>query len=323
VIAVNGAIPAEELSSLTGTVIPTLAELIGGIVPILGTIYVILAMGISIVLFSYGIFFQTREFLPEKLKRTSRFLLSFAPLILIMLLVQWLLYTGSASFSEVLGIIGLLLLPILGGIFPMLMLASSRRKGDYIPKRTFRFLGNPLVITIVCLIYLSSLFVYGFFIWEDPVPRALAIGTGVLVLILTYLIIRQGAFRQRVVIELRAQVADNNERTTLTLVDAGKPLQGSYRLVYADGEHSGQGNEIEIPSFKQLKNIYLTFHSPEAKEMKLWFHRVTPEGISEPISTGVRVKIHDDATAIQIDPQTGQMIMPLTTRANELEISFN
>ena len=323
VIAVNGAIPAVQLSSLTGTVIPTLAELIGGIVPILGTIYVILAMGISIVLFSYAIFFQTREFLPENSERTTRFLFSFTPLFLILLVVQWLLYTGSATFSEVLGFIGLLLLPILGGIFPMLMLAASRRKGEYLPKRTYRLLGNPLVVTVVCLIYLSALFIYGFFIWEDPIPRALAIGSGILVSFVTFLIIQQGALRQRVVIEFRMYLADNNERATLTLVDAGKPLQGSCRLLYADQELSREGKEIEIPLVKQLKSIYLTFHSPEAKEMKIWLHRVTPEGISEPISAGVQLRKVDQDKPIQIDLQTTQVIMPLTTRANELKISFN
>jgi hypothetical protein len=204
----------------------------------------------------------------------------------------------------------------------MLMLAASRRKGEYIPKRTFRFLGNPLVVTIVCLIYLSALFVYGFFIWEDLVPRALAIGSGVLVSIMTLLIIRQGAFRRRVVIELKVQVADNYERATLTFVDAGKPLQGSCRLLYADEEIAQQGNGIEIPSFKQLNNISVTFHSPEAKEMKIWLHRVTPEGNSEPISSGVQVRKDDQKKPIQIDPQTNQVIMPLTTQANELEISF-
>jgi len=35
---------------------------------------------------------------------------------------------------------GVLLIPILGGIFPILMLAASRRKGDHIAKLSFGFL---------------------------------------------------------------------------------------------------------------------------------------------------------------------------------------
>ena len=237
------------------------------------------------------------------------------------LLVEWLLYTNSASFSGILGVIGALILPILGGIFPMLILAASRRKGDYLPKRTFGFLGNPLVLTTVYLIYLSSLFAYGVFIWDDPIKRLLAIGTGFVVLIITYLVIRQGGFVERVVVELRVELSDTGERTTLTLVNAGKSLTGKFKLLYANEERSGQGNEIEIPSYKKLKTIFIEFPLVSAKEIKVWLHRVTPEGNSEPISAAVRIKGNGDGAAIQLDPKTGQVILLLTSQLDELEIT--
>lgn len=321
VIAVNGAVPSIELSNETGTALSPLAIKIGGSVSILGIIYVILAMGIGSVHFSFGLFYQVREALPSNTKRTIQFLFSVAPIFLLFILVEWMLFTNSESFSGLLGIMGVLLVPILGGIFPMLMLAASRRKGDYAPKLLFGFLGNPLVLTFVYLIYLGSVFIYGFFIWGDPIQRLIAISVGIVVLIVTYLVVRQGAFASRAVIELKVEVSDTQERATLAIIDQGKPLVGSFKFVYANGEKSIEGAEIEILSYKQLKNVFIEFSSVASKEMKVWLHRVTPEGNSEPISAALRIRDGGADAAVQLDPKTSQVLIPLTSRVNGLEIT--
>jgi len=132
---------------------------------------------------------------------------------------------------------------------------------------------------IAYLIYLASVFVYGVFIWEDTAQRLMAIGVGITIIIVTYLVIRQGAFASRVVIELKVEVSDTDERATLAIVDAGKPLMGTFRFVYANEERSMKGSEIEIPSFRLLKSIFIELSPPSSKEMKVWIHRVTPEGL--------------------------------------------
>jgi amino acid permease len=323
VIAVNGAIPSIGLSNLTGTALSPLAAKIGGIVPILGVIYVILAMGMGSIHVSYGLFYQVREALPSDVKRTIQFLVSLAPVFLLFILVEWMLFMKRGSFSWLLGILGVFLFPIMGGIFPMLMLAASRRKGDYTPKLAFGFMGNPIVLTIVYLIYLGSVFVYGFFIWDDPIQRFIAIGVGIMILIVTYLVIRQGAFAPRVVIELKVDVSDTDERATLAIVDAGKPLVGTFKLVYAKEEQIMKGSEIEIPSYRQLKNIVVEFSVGSSMEMKVWIHRVTPEGSSDAIPVSLRIKDGDADKAIQLDSNSSQIIMPLLSQANRLEIILN
>ncbi|MFC2043456.1 aromatic amino acid transport family protein, partial [Chloroflexota bacterium] len=322
VISVNGAISPDDLINETGTALSPLALKIGGSVSILGIIYVILAMGIGSVHVSYGLYYQVREVLPPNVKRTIQFLISVAPIFLLFILVEWMLFTNRESFSWLLGIIGVLLVPILGGIFPMLMLAASRRKGDYAPKLSFGFLGNPLVLTIVYFIYLGSVFIYGFFIWEDPIQRVIAIGVGIVVLIVTYLVIRQGAFASRVVIELKVEISDTDERATMTIIDKGKPLTSTFRFVYVNGEQSISGTDVEIPSYKQLKNIFIEFSSVSSKEMKVWLHRVTPEGNSEPIFAALRIKDGGTDAAVQLDPKTSQVIIPLTSRVSGLEITL-
>jgi hypothetical protein len=217
---------------------------------------------------------------------------------------------------------GVFLIPIIGGIFPMLMLAASRRKGDYTPKLIFDFLGNPLVLIIVYLIYLGSVFAYGVFIWEDPIQRIMAISVGFVMLIVTYVVIRQGAFASRTVIELKVEASDPGERATLIIVEAGKPLIGTFKLVYANEECSIKGSEIEIPSYRQLKNICIEFSTPKSKEIKIWLHRVTPEGNSNAILAELRIKASDADKVIQPDLRSGQVIMPLTSPANRLEIKL-
>jgi hypothetical protein len=189
VFSVNGAISPVVLSKETGTALSPLAIKIGGPISILGIIYVILAMGMGSVHMSYGLYYQVREALPSKTKKTTQFLVSVAPIFCLFITIEWMLFTNRVSFSWLLGIVGVLLLPLLGGIFPMLMLAASRRKGDYTPRLSFGFLENPLILGFVYLIYLGSGFIYGFFIWEDPIQRLIAIGVGIMTLIVTYLVI--------------------------------------------------------------------------------------------------------------------------------------
>jgi len=322
VIAVNGAIPSIELINETGTAISPLAIKIGGVVPILGIIYIILAMGIGSVHMSYGLYYQVREALPSNAKKTTQFMVSMTPILLLFIAVEWMLFTGRESFSWLLGILGVILLPLLGGIFPMLMLAASRRQGDYIPKFSFSFLGNPLVLTIIYLIYLGSVFVYGIFIWSDPTQRFITIGVGLVVLVVTYLIIRRGAFDSRVVIELKVETSDTGERAILKIVDAGRPLAGTFRFLYANEEKSANGVEIEIPAYRQLRNIFIEFPPVSSKEMKVWLHRITPEGNSEPISATLCVKDRDDEKIFQLNDNLPQIVMPLTFKDNFFEIAL-
>lgn len=204
----------------------------------------------------------------------------------------------------------------------MLMLAASRRKGDYVPKLSLGILGNPFVLTIVYLIYLGSIFAYGLFIWDNPIERFMAIGVGMVLLLVTYLVIRQGALASRAVIELMVDVSDNNERATLTMIDEGKPLSCTLQLVYANAEKSMSGSQVEIPSYKEVKNICVELSSLSSREVKVWIHRVTQEGNSEPISASLNFKSDSGDEIVQLDVKTGQMIRPLSPKTKRLEINL-
>jgi len=321
VVTVNGAIPALDLINETGTALSPLVIRIGGIVPILGIIYVVLAMGIGMVHTSYGLYYQVREMLPSSIKKTPQFLIGMAPILLIFCIVEWMLFTRQESFSQLIGVPGTVLLPLIGGIFPMLMLVAARRKGEYMPKLVFGLLESPLVLTIVYMIFLGSVFIYGIFIWEEPIQRLMAIAVGVITLVFTYIVIRQGAFASRAVIEFRVDVSDIHERATLTMIDKGKPLAGDFRLLYKNKEETRHGSEIEVPSYKQLKNIIVHFPLLSSQEIKIWFHCVTPEGNSDPIPAKLQLRDGVDSI-VHLGSNTGSVLIPLKSTVFELEITF-
>ena len=323
VIAVNGAIAPEILKNATGTALSPLGFRIGGIVPLLGAIYVVLAMGMGSVHISYGLFYQAREFLPSNVKRAVLNFISLTPILILFIVVEWLLFTHRESFPWFLGVLGVLLVPLLGGIFPILMLAASRRRGDYLPKLSFGFLNHPAVVAAIYLLYLGSVFIYGLIIWQDPIQRVVAVGVGIIIILVTLLVIRQGAFAPRTVVELRVQALDNDQRVTFAVIANGNPLEAAIRLTYNDEEQTIHGTEVQIPSFKKLRKIFVEIPSGSSRELKVWLHVITPEGYSEPLPAKVTLRRGDDQKEIHLNTSDGQAILPLTAEDNKLEILFD
>src|SRR5438034_2601953 len=70
VIAVNGAIAPQILVGFSGTALTPLARQVGPTVNVLGTIFVILAMGMASIHFSLALFFTVREWIPGQFRHT-------------------------------------------------------------------------------------------------------------------------------------------------------------------------------------------------------------------------------------------------------------
>ena len=78
------------------------------------------------------------------LSRFGRSYLPLIPAICAFLLTEWLVMTGTGSFTEILSFMGVILVSLLGGILPDLLIIASRRKGERLPAVTYRLLGHPL-----------------------------------------------------------------------------------------------------------------------------------------------------------------------------------
>jgi amino acid permease len=341
VVAVNGSIAPDILAATSGTALTPLADVVGPVVLVLGTLFVVLGMGMITIHFSLALFNQVREWLPAQLlpdesisslgltqriwslllSRSGRFWIGVLPIALIFGWVEWLIFTGQGSFIGPLAFQGVITLPVLAGIFPMLMLTASRRKGDYVPESVWRFLGHPVVVVGVYLIFLASILVHGLFIWSDPIPRLTALLVAGIMLVVTVVIIRQGVFTPRTVIELQTN-QDRNKPAAFTITGVGKPLPADVYLNYQGGKQHLRATRGQVPGFNTLRSI--TFHLPPtaAKELKIWLHQLTPEDFSENLPA--RVSIHQGQKKQDFDVTSSgeQIVLPLNGEACRVEISL-
>ena len=133
VVAVNGSVPAVRLAEETGTAIGPLEEVAGPLVGVLGSIYVLLAFGIGAVFGSLGLYLQAGERIGSRLSSRGGRLALGRSVLGIFALVALMLFLNLGSFTGPLSLVGALVVPLLGGVFPMLILASARRRGERVP----------------------------------------------------------------------------------------------------------------------------------------------------------------------------------------------
>jgi amino acid permease len=293
VIAINGALEPQALINETGTVVGPLADKLGTIVQIVGSLYVVLGMGMVSVHFSLGLFNQMRQwapthFLSTVLDQRSRFWLGMAPIIALFLIIEFMLITNRGTYSGTVGFVGVLKGSLLGGIFPMLMLAASRRKGEYVPGISLGFLNYTGIIIGVYLLFLASIFLHGLVIWHDLAAQLAALAVGVVALVMPIVFLRGGMFRRRAIVELRAeQTLGHNSAFHITA--NGKRLASDVRLKYSDREQEFKASDGEIKDFTALRSATFSLPPAHAQELKVWVHEITEDGVSEWLPAKVAV----------------------------------
>lgn len=247
----------------------------------------------------------------------GRFWLGLGPLILIFLVCEWLFVEHVESFSQMLGFLGIVALPIEIGVFPALLLYASRRKGDHVPAFVLRFLAHPVVAGTIYLVSVSILFLHGLLIWQDTFQRAVAILVGVVTLGVTFMMVQQGAFARRLVIEVQQASAKEGESTYM-VTDTGRvPTKARVRLGYADGERVYQAASGSIPEFPALYFATFQFSETKAQELRVWMHRVSPEGQSENIPALVKVSWGKEIREFNVDGAEKQFVFPLRDVTNK------
>lgn len=255
------------------------------------------------------------------LSERGRFLLSTGPELTVFLLTEWLLLTGTESFTGVIGFAGVIGNSLLSGIFPVLLLVSSRRKGEFVPGVVFRLLGHPFVITSIYLLFLGNLFLHGLVIWDHPLERAGALIVGLLVLGVTITMMRGGAFARRVVVELREELRVGG-RAVFAVTVAGQPTPAEVQLQSSKGEQRCQAASGEVSSFSSLRSATFRLPAAQAKELKVWAHRVTPEGDSEGLPALVEIHSGSDISRFDLKLSGGQVVLPVTSGECWLRITL-
>lgn len=336
IFAVNGAIAPHLLANTSGTALTLLTPIIGPVVSVLGSIYVVLGMGLTTVFFSLALFNQVQEWLPKApavaaapaagwsrlwLSSGGRFALGILPVGLIVLLIEWLLFTGQESFTGIFSFIGVVTVPLLGGIFPMLMLYASRRKGDYIPGLTWRFLGHPWLIGLVYMLFLVSVLLHGLVIWTDFWPRvaALAVGLGMAGLTLVFMVRR--VFSPQAVIELRDETNAGGQ-ASFNIVAAGHPLTAQIHLSYERDEQHLQAASGEIAAFSRLRSASFLLPVTEAQTLKVWAHQLTREGDAVGLPLRVVVNCGETRQEFNLGQPGGQVMVATPGQPCRVEFFF-
>ena len=326
VLVVNGSVAPQKLAGEVGTALAPLAIIVGPWINLLGTIFVVLSLGIASIHVSLGLFFLTQERISAieriwKPGKQGRFLLSVTPVIIVFLLSEWMVVTGKGSFTGLLSFLGIIALPLLAGVFPVLLLIASRRKGEIVPTFVLRFLGNPWVMGFIYLLFIVSIFLHGLVIWKNPVEQAGAVLVGILMLVASINMVRHGALIPRLVIEVREDQRQG-KRPLFSVISGGQPIPCRVRLGVNGKEKVLNTGSSEAIDFSRLNSVVFQLAETKAREMKIWVHRVNPDGDSEPLQAKAIIYFDKEENTIDLAASDGQAVLPLTQTVHQIKITL-
>jgi hypothetical protein len=325
-IVINGVISPEVLATTAGTVLSPLAAKIGPLIHLLGSWLVIFSMGLTSVQIALGLYYLVQERLPAKsalsllgrLSERGRFWLAVSPVAGVFILAEWVALTGFGTFTSLLNFLSVLALPLLSGIFPVLLLAATRRKGDFVPQVVYRLLGSPLVLAAIYLVFLAIIVIHAVFIWQDPLQQSGAWFVVLMVLVATMVMLRNGALRPRTVIELRADQRDQ-EPSWVALTSAGRPAKAEIMLRYADHEETFDTDRCEVSNSASLRFAQVQLRGNQAEELKIWTHQITPEGDSTPLAATATLQSGSEQQDLRL--ADGLVILPRAGAAAQATIT--
>ncbi|MDP8904011.1 MAG: hypothetical protein M3N29_01620 [Chloroflexota bacterium] len=304
IVAVNGSVPAERLAAETGTAVTPLAEVAGPAVGVLGSIYVLLSLGIGAVFVSLGLYLQTIEQTARRVALTGplRFAVAAAPVVAIFVLMEAMLWLGVGSFTGPLNLVGALTLPLMGGVFPMLLLAAARRRGERVPGTALGVLGSRPVVVAVIALYLAAVAAHALFIWSDPLERLVAGLTAVAMVALIVVSIRRNSFHPRTVIEVRLDEPPN-EGMTVAVIAAGRPVAAD---VLARLRRGGEPVRVVGGRFDHaadVESIAIDLPAGTPADLALWAHRPTRDGDTNAVPVRMEVAVADNRRRVSVTPE--------------------
>jgi hypothetical protein len=246
----------------------------------------------------------------------GRFLLSVSPMLAVLVLTEWLLANGQASFIGPLAWSGVVAGALLAGLLPALLLISSRRKGEFVPRVRLGMLGHPALVAAVALLFLANVFVHGLVIWTDPVERASAVAVGVLTVVAVLVMIRRGALSRRVAIRLWQDLRDNGH-AVLTVVAGSWQPRTTVKLRRRDGGERTERTPVEIDDLPRLETAVIEIPPVAAPQLKVSALRTNISGDSEPLPALLVLRAesaHDLALA------GGQLTLPFPGAGGPVEL---
>jgi hypothetical protein len=230
-----------------------------------------------------------RRFMAFARRPRGSFALAAAPIILTFAITEWLLLIDRASYTRPLSVAGVIIVSLLAGMFPVMLLAASRRRGELVPEVSPRLLGHLLVVGGIYLFYLVGLLAHGLVIWNAPVERAGALAAGGLICAVTIVAVWRGAFRPRVVVELRS-AANASHGAVLDVVAGGRPLHTICTTIYEDGSRCRIPSGDPLARIESLRWLRVNLLGTRARDLLVWLYRENEDGGTEPLPARVAIR---------------------------------
>jgi hypothetical protein len=255
------------------------------------------------------------------LGRSGRFALATLPVLAAFAASEWIVLTDSGSFTGLLSFTGVIVVSILAGLYPAALLVASRRKGEHALAGGSRVLGRPSLLLAVYMVFAAGLVLHGTVIWDGPAERVGALVAAVAILVLPLVFKRAGGFTRRMTLE----VCDNQRegRAEFRMVSGGEPVPGDVRFTYRGEERRTSSVVGEIPDFASLRRAVFEPRPDESGRpdaVKVWAHRVTPEGESEALPAQVRLRSGDELRVADVALTRGEAIFSVDASALEIEL---
>ncbi|MFW6091336.1 MAG: aromatic amino acid transport family protein [Actinomycetota bacterium] len=308
-VAVGGAVAPSRLAGETGTALEPLAEATGTAVLVVGSVFVVLAMGMAAVHFSLGLHFQAAELVRGN-GRAAR-AAAFAPLVAVFAVAEVLFATGRESFSGSLGAIGTLAAPLIAGIVPVLLLASSRRRGDYVPALRVLSMRHPVTAGAVYVLFLLALVAHATVIWTAPVGRISAALVAVVAVAVTVRVLRSDAMRPLAVVELRRDAEVGRARLRVLAGGARAECAVTVSVEGAGDRELVVAGALELPP--RTTAVTLDLRCVTADQIRVWAHEVDATGASWPLD--VTPRLHTADGAVELRLANGAAVAPLPASA--------
>ena len=306
--AIIGVVGPAPLLSTTGTALTPLAEKLGPAVGAMALVYTVLAIGIGSLYITLGTYNQVVERLPPPVPgptrvrswlgslgttRRGRLAAGFAPSLVVLLILEVVVYLGVDDFVGSIAFAGTLTVPFLVGVFPLLLVAAARRRGEYVPWRVVGAFGHPVVIAGLLAMFVVAVVVHAI-IWDGIVERVAALGCAAVAVALIAWVLRSGALRPRAVVELRD---DRRQRqVTIGAVGAGSTVAPEARVETAGSAPVGA---VALPAGAW-------------RELRVWPHRVTTDGVSAGLAATVEIAEEGSVRLVDVGAGSEPVLVPMS-----------
>lgn len=337
-LGVGGAIDGEVLHHESGTALGPLTTQLGAEVYVLGAAFAVLGLGMSSIHYALGIFNIAHELIsnlkingPAWLGGRVARVLSLLPILLIFAYVQWTYATGDPSFASPLGLLGAILAPVLAGIFPVLLLLSSRARGLVADgARVSGAASNRIVLSLVMVFSFAGMLLHGIFVWNDPFPRATALVVAAIMLGLMVSAYRRRVFAPAMQVEIR-YFPESGHKAQVAMNFGGKAVDANVMVRQADGGIHPLARNGLIDNFTQCVSLEFDLPQSPAVRVELKADEISGNFEAQPLEgtiiymPGVEQASGGESDSVSLDTASGRtsLVTPRVPWRAQLKVKLS